>query len=296
LPALIFVAINYHNPVTIAGWATPVATDIAFALGVLSLLGRRVPVGLKLFLLALAIFDDVAAIIIIALFYSGDISWLWLFLSSLVVFFLYVLNRISVRSLTPYLSASLILWFCLLHAGVHPTIAGVILALMIPGDIHDHQRQPLLTLEKQLHPWVAFLIMPLFALANAGFSFTGLSWHMLGGELVLGIFLGLFVGKQIGVFSLSWLMIKCGYARLPDKSSWFALYGISLLCGIGFTMSLFLGTLSFPNHIVYLAEMRVGVMLASLVSGLVGVVVLFFALKKRQKSSRHTISGVPGRA
>jgi len=278
VPALIYYSINFHDPVTVSGWATPVATDIAFALGVLSLFGRRVPVGLKLFLLALAIFDDLGAIIIIALFYSSGLSWLWLLLSALVAFFLYFLNRMSVRSLTPYLSAGMVMWFCLLHSGVHPTIAGVLLALSIPGDTQGNERQPMLLLENKLHPWVAFLIMPLFALSNAGFSFQGLSWSMLGGHLFLGISLGLFIGKQIGVFLLSWLLVKCRFATLPDNSSWFALYGISLLCGIGFTMSLFLGTLSFPNDNVYLAEMRVGVLVGSVISGLVGAVVLFIAL------------------
>ncbi len=284
VPALIFLAINFHSHATLQAWATPVATDIAFALGVLSLFGRRIPVGLKLFLLALAIFDDVGAIIIIALFYSQKMSVIWLLLSALLAFFLYLLNRFSVRSLTPYLSLSLVLWVCLLNAGVHPTLTGIILALSIPGDVGDKDySQPMLELENNLHPWVAFLIMPVFALSNAGFSFAGITTTMLESHLVLGIFFGLFIGKQVGVFLFSWITIKMKLARLPDNSSWLQLYGIALICGIGFTMSLFLGTLSFPNDSIYLAEMRIGVFSGSLVSGLIGALVLLSA-KTRKKS------------
>lgn len=281
VPAFFYWYINNGDPVTIKGWATPVATDIAFALGVLSLFGRRVPVALKLFLLALAIFDDIGAILIIAFFYSKGLSYVWLFQSTVLVLMLYLFNYINIRSLTPYLLIGAWMWFCLLRSGVHPTIAGVVLALMIPdGSTRDDS--PLHRLERRLHPWAAYLIMPLFALANAGFSLHGLSLSALTDVIALGIILGLCVGKQLGVFGFSWMLIKSGIAKLPDKSSWLQLYGVSLLCGIGFTMSLFLGTLSFQNENIYLAEVRLGVILGSILSGLMGSIVLMIAFARKR--------------
>ena len=280
VPVLIYYWINVSDPEMLKGWSTPVATDIAFALGVLSLFGKRVPIALKLFLLALAIFDDVGAILIICLFYSAGISPLYLFYAAGLMVILLLLNRAYVRSLVPYLLIGMLLWSCLLHAGIHPTIAGVLLALTIPAD-KNHARSPLHYLESKLHVWVAFLIMPLFALANAGFSLHGLTFNDLTKNLVLGITLGLFIGKQIGVFLFSWILIKLKFARLPENSSWPELYGVAILCGIGFTMSLFLGTLSFPNEPASLTQVRLGVIMGSLLSGLMGAMVLFLALKKR---------------
>ena len=283
LPALIYIGFNYHSPETIQGWATPVATDIAFALAVLTLFGRRVPGSLKLFLLALAIFDDLGAIVIIALFYSRGLSYLWLSISLALMLALYLLNVLSVRSLWPYLALGVFFLVALLRCGVHPTIGGVLLALAIPDKAADG-RSPLRTLENALHPWVAFLIMPLFALANAGFSLDGMTWQVITDQVVMGIALGLFLGKQIGVFGFTWLLVHLRFARLPFQSSWMMLYGVALLCGIGFTMSLFLGTLSFQNgSAIHLAEVRLGVILGSVLSGLTGALVLGMAFARKQE-------------
>lgn len=284
IPALCYILVNLGSPDTLKGWATPVATDIAFALGVLSLFGRRVPPALKLFLLALAIFDDVGAIVIIAFFYSAKLSYIALLESALFTFALFLLNRLQLRALLPYIIFGIGLWFSLLHAGIHPTIAGVILALTLPGD-HHRETSPLYHLERVLHPWVAYCIMPLFALANAGFSLADLSLNDMTDVVVLGIVLGLFVGKQIGVLGFSYALIRAGLAKLPDKCSWLMMYGVALLCGIGFTMSLFLGTLSFQNKANYLAEVRMGVLIGSLLSGLVGSLVLYIAFSQQKKKS-----------
>lgn len=281
VPALIYLALNYSHPETVIGWATPVATDIAFALGVLSLFGRRVPIALKLFLLALAIFDDLGAILIIAFFYSSDLSALLLLLSVVLGLILGLFNVLSIRSLIPYLLVGVGLWFCLLHSGVNPTIAGVVLALTIPG-AQGGRYSPLIYLEAKLHPWVAYLIMPLFALANAGFAMPEATDSLWFDSVVLGIALGLFIGKQMGVFSFSWLVIRLGWAKLPEKSSWLMLYGVALLCGIGFTMSLFLGTLAFENENIYLAEVRLGVIIGSILSSLAGAVILSVAFARKR--------------
>lgn len=281
VPALIYIAINYHQPETLIGWATPVATDIAFALGMLSLFGRRVPYALKLFLLALAIFDDLGAILIIALFYSSDLSTILLLPSIVLALILCLLNVLSVRTLVPYLLIGIGLWFCLLHSGVNPTIAGVITAFTIPGNARDHY-SPLDHLETKLHPWVAYLIMPLFALANAGFSLETVNATILLDSVVVGIALGLFVGKQLGVFSFCWLAVRLGGASLPERTSWSMLYGVALLCGIGFTMSLFLGTLAFEGENIYLAEVRLGVIIGSILSGLLGAMVLSMAFARKR--------------
>lgn len=284
IPALLYLSINYHDPITIKAWATPVATDIAFALGVLSLFGKRVPAPLKLFLLALAIFDDLGAILIIAFFYSKGFAWLWLMQATLLMLVLYGFNKFSVRTISPYLIIGLLLWFTLLRAGVHPTIAGVLLALSIPDGKEGHG-SPLLRLEAYLHPLVAFAVIPLFALANAGFSFEGLTFSTLTNKVVLGIMLGLFIGKQLGVFGFSWLLIRAKMAVLPPKSSWGQLYGVALLCGIGFTMSLFLGTLSFESEAKYLAEVRLGVITGSILSGVCGALVMFFSLVNKERAT-----------
>lgn len=280
MPALIYYFINADNANTLVAWATPVATDIAFALGVLSLFGQRIPPGLKLFLLALAIFDDLGAIIIITFFYAAKLSYLYLIFSAALVLLLYMLNVYKVRKLMPYLLVGPFLWFCLLKAGIHPTIGGVLLALFIPATAY-YGSSAALRLEKALHPWVAFGVMPLFALVNAGFSWQELSLNTLTSVLVLGIALGLFVGKQVGVFGFAWLLVRAGLAKLPKKTTWLEVYGVALLCGIGFTMSLFLGTLSFHNNSAYLSEVRVGVIIGSVLSGLVGAFVLHIAYARK---------------
>ncbi len=279
VPAMLYYLVNYTNPETLRGWAAPVATDIAFALGVLSLFSRRIPIGLKIFLLALAIFDDLGAILILAIFYSAQLVYLFLFQAIVLSAILILLNRLMVKAITPYLLIGIWLWYALLNSGIHPTIAGVIVAFAIPG---NYQHSPLERLENTLHPWVAYGIMPLFALVNAGVSLQGIAISTLVEPVVLGIAGGLFVGKQIGVFCFAWLMIRLGYAKLPEKATWPELYGIALLCGIGFTMSLFLGTLAFENENVYLAEVKLGVIIGSILSGVMGAVVLLIACAKKR--------------
>lgn len=275
VPALVYILINHASPQTLKGWAIPVATDIAFALAVLSFFQQKIPATLKLFLLALAIFDDMGAMIIIAFFYTNHLSSLWLGSAFTLVLVLCLFNGLGVQSLLPYMLAGLLLWFCLLHSGVHPTLAGVVLALTIP---HSHTTGKM---ETMLHPWVAYLIMPLFALTNAGFSLTGLSMTALTNVVVLGIVMGLFIGKQLGVLGFSWLCIRSGLAKLPAGTTWLQLYGVTLLCGIGFTMSLFLGTLSFENESHYLADVRLGVMTGSILSGLVGAIIFFITISEK---------------
>lgn len=289
VPACLYLLMNHDNGIAFQGWSTPVATDIAFALGVLSLFGRKVPTALKLFLLALAIFDDIGAILIIAIFYSHGISYFFLALSFILVLVLYLLNVLFVRSMLLYLSLGACLWATLLYSGIHPTISGVLLAFAIPAD-GVKVVSPAQKLEKTLHPYVAYFIMPLFALANAGFNLSELSLQILQEKVVLGIVIGLFIGKQIGVFGFSWLLIMLKRAKLPKNTSWLAFYGVTLLCGIGFTMSLFLGTLSFQSvGPIYLSEVRIGVLIGSIFSGLAGALVLTRAFS-RQKQIKGGIS------
>lgn len=275
VPALVYLAFNLNNPDTVAGWAIPSATDIAFALGVLSLLGKRVPLSLKIFLSALAILDDLGAVLIIALFYSSGLSLGMLLASAAAVAVLVILNRLGVRRLLPYLAVGGLLWFCMLHSGIHATLAGVILALSIPlGDSEDEARSPLLYLEGKLHPWVAFAIVPIFGFANAGVSLAGISADNLLDPIPLGVALGLLVGKQVGVFSAAALAIRSGLAPLPANATWLQLYGVAILCGIGFTMSLFIGTLAFAGSEHLISEVKVGVLVGSLCSALLGAAVL----------------------
>lgn len=283
-PALLYLSLNYHDPIAIHGWSIPVATDIAFALGVLSFFGNRIPISLKIFLLALAIFDDMGAILIIVIFYSQKLNYLALFSAFLITFSLYLLNLLRVRSLIYYLSLGILLWICLFYSGVHPTLAGVIVGLLVPGSKNEG-RAPFKRLETYLHPWVAYGIMPIFAFVNAGFSFHDITLASFSSTIVLGIVAGLFIGKQIGIFSICWFFIHKKLAKLPEAITLFELYGITILCGIGFTMSLFLGTLSLPdgNHLV---EVRLGVMLASLLSGLTGAIVLSIALVYKNHRNR----------
>ncbi|EFW80206.1 Na+/H+ antiporter NhaA [Pseudomonas savastanoi pv. glycinea] len=278
IPALIYLAANWGNSETMAGWAIPAATDIAFALGVLLLLGKRVPISLKIFLSALAILDDLGAVVIIALFYTTGLSVSMLLASLVLIVFLVVLNQRRVRKLYPYLAAGALLWFFMLQSGIHATLAGVVLALCIPlGDSDNESKSPLLHLEAKLHPWVAFAVVPIFGFANAGVSLSGISPDNLLDPVPLGVTLGLLIGKQIGVFGLAALAIRTGWAKLPEECGWSQLYGVALLCGIGFTMSLFIGTLAFPDSPHLVNEVKVGVLMGSVLSAILGVAVLLRA-------------------
>ncbi|SDG74312.1 Na+/H+ antiporter NhaA [Pseudomonas abietaniphila] len=275
IPALIYVAINRGNAETLSGWAIPAATDIAFALGVLSLLGKRVPTSLKVFLAALAILDDLGAVTIIALFYSTGLNLPMLGASFATLAVLIIMNRMGVQRLLPYLLLGLLLWFFVLQSGVHATLAGVALALCIPlGTRQEEARSPLLFLEEKMHYWVAFAVVPVFGFANAGVSLSGITLANLVDPVPLGVALGLFVGKQIGVFVAAALAIRSGLATLPEGSNWMQMYGVALLCGIGFTMSLFIGNLAFPGAPHLIDEVKVGVLIGSILSAVVGVLLL----------------------
>lgn len=281
VPALIYAYFNYDNPITLKGWATPVATDIAFAVAILTLFGNKIPNKLKLFLLSLAIYDDLGAILIIAFFYSSGVSVPCLILSGLVIVAALLMNAFRIRFVWVYLLAGGVLWFLFLKAGIHPTIAGVVTAFIIP-EIPYKGVTPVHYLEEKLHPWVAYLIMPVFAIANAGLALGGMSISHLWDTVVLGIVLGLFVGKQVGVMGLIWLSMKTTrWAKMPYGTTWLDLYGMSLLCGIGFTMSLFLGTLSFQGYSHYLDEVRLGVILGSILSGVAGYYILALSIKRK---------------
>ena len=277
VPALIYVALNAGDPVALNGWAIPAATDIAFALGVLALLGNRVPPALKVFLLALAILDDLGAIIIIALFYTADLSLASLAIGGIGAAILVGMNLAGVTRIAPYLLIGLIMWVCVLKSGVHATLAGVVIALTIPLSARDAQgRSPLRHLEGALHPWVVFCIMPVFAFANAGVALTGLSLADVFAPVPLGIALGLFLGKQVGVLGFAWLGTRLGLCRMPDGVGWSQAYGVALLAGIGFTMSLFIGTLAFPDP-EYATAVRLGVLYGSTLSAVLGYLVLRLA-------------------
>lgn len=272
IPALIYAAFNSSHPELLKGWAVPAATDIAFSLGVLSLLGKKIPLSLKIFLTSLAIFDDVGAIIIIACFYAASLSWLMLALAAAITLALTCLNRMRVRYLTPYMLLGLLLWLCILHSGLHPTIAGVILALTIPLHIRANI-SPLNRLEHTLRPWVSYGIIPLFGFMNAGLSFTHMQIADLEHPVTLGIMLGLFIGKQAGILLFCSLFIFLKLAYLPAGSSFRQFYGICLLAGIGFTMSLFIGQLAFQDDTL-MNHVKLGVLAGSLLSALVGYGVL----------------------
>ena len=281
VPALIYWAFNRDNPAAIGGWAIPMATDIAFALGVLALLGKRVPVSLKLFLMTLAIIDDLGAIIVIALFYSTDLATLSLVLAAICISALILLNRLGVSQLSPYLVIGSILWICVLKSGVHATLAGVVLALCIPLRPSNQQPSPLAALEHVLHPWVAFAILPIFAFANAGVPMDGLSLQSFLHPVPLGIAAGLLAGKTIGVFGFTWLTIKTGLAKLPEGANWGQVLGVSVLCGIGFTMSLFVGSLAFIPEISEYAGMdRVGILTGSFLAALLGYAIFYLSSRK----------------
>jgi NhaA family Na+:H+ antiporter len=281
VPALFYVVINYGNAETINGWAIPSATDIAFSLGILSLLGSRVPISLKVFLTALAIIDDLGAILIIAFFYSGDLSIPYLSLILISYILLLVLNKFSVKIFTPYLLIGLCMWFFTYKSGIHATIAGVILASTIPHRLKDHDFSLLVKLEHGISPYVAFIIMPIFAFANAGVNLEGLSLASLLNPVPLGILMGLFFGKQIGVLLFSYVSVKFKFADMPNNSNWLSIYGVSILTGIGFTMSLFVGNLAFVENTQYIDGVKIGVLSGSLLSTVFGYLLLLISAKNK---------------
>ena len=280
VPALFYVFINWGNAETMNGWAIPSATDIAFSLGILSLLGSRVPISLKVFLTALAIIDDLGAILIIAFFYSGDLSIPYLSLILLSYILLLILNKFSVKIFIPYLIIGLFMWFFTYKSGIHATIAGVLLATTIPHRIKDRDFSLLVKIEHAISPYVAFIIMPLFAFANAGVNLEGLSLSSLLAPVPLGILSGLFFGKQIGVLLFSYVSIKFKFAEAPNNSNWLSLYGVSILTGIGFTMSLFVGNLAFADNTQYIDGVKIGVLTGSLLSTVFGYLLLLMSAKK----------------
>ena len=280
VPALIYVYVNFGDSETLNGWAIPSATDIAFSLGVLSLLGKRVPLSLKVFLTALAIIDDLGAILIIAIFYSGDLSVKYLSLMLLAFIALLVINKFNIRKFLPYLIVGIFLWHFTHESGIHATIAGVLLAVTIPHRKKEKDFSLLIKIEHAISPYVAFGIMPLFAFANAGVSLEGLSLASLLNKVPLGILLGLFVGKQLGVFVFSYVSIKMKIAQMPNNSNWFNFYGVGVLTGIGFTMSLFVGNLAFVENMQYMDGVKIGVLTGSLLSTLFGYFLILLTPNK----------------
>ncbi len=280
VPALFYVVINFDNTETLNGWAIPSATDIAFSLGILSLLGSRVPISLKIFLTALAIIDDLGAILIIAFFYSGDLSISYLSLILISYIFLLTLNKFGVKKFIPYLVIGIFMWYFTYKSGIHATIAGVLLASTIPHRKKDKDFSLLIKIEHFISPYVAFMIMPLFAFANAGVLLDGLSISSLMLPVPLGILTGLFFGKQLGVMIFCYLSVKLKVAQLPDNSTWLSLYGVSILTGIGFTMSLFVGNLAFAENTEYIDGVKIGVLAGSLLSTIFGYFLLLLTSKR----------------
>lgn len=279
VPAIIYALFNRHNPELLQGWAIPAATDIAFALGILSLLGNRVPNSLKVFLVSIAIFDDIGAILIIALFYSSGLSWTSLAVAGACLPILFLLNRRNVTSIPPYLLIGLAMWVAVLKSGVHATLAGVLLAFFIPMiNKKDPEQSPLEELEHELHNTVSFGVLPIFAFANAGISLQGAGFAELFHSVPLGIAAGLFLGKQLGIMLMCWVILKLGLSKMPAGMNYQQIYGASLLCGVGFTMSLFIGGLAFAGNI-YPFDERLGIIMGSILSGVIGYLVLKFSLK-----------------
>lgn len=295
VPALIYVAINTGDPVALRGWAIPAATDIAFAVGVLALLGSRVPTSLKIFLLALAIIDDLGAIIIIALFYTDNLSVVSLILALIGIAILVALNRAGVTRLAPYALTGIAIWVCVLKSGVHATLAGVVVALAIPLSSKAEGELSLLEqLEENLHPWVAFAVLPLFAFANAGVSLQGLSPADLWEPIPLGIAAGLFIGKAVGIFGATWMAVMGGVAGKPEGATWMQILGVSMLAGIGFTMSLFIGMLAFPDP-ENATAVRLGVLAGSLISAVAGYLVLAASSPKQRVADVTALPPQPSR-
>ena len=281
-PAAIYFFLNHDNPAAINGWAIPTATDIAFAIGILVLLGSRVPVALKVLLTTIAIFDDLLAIAIIAIFYSHGLSYISFLFVAIFTAILYTMNYCKVKTLSPYVLIGILLWVSVVKSGVHATLTGVVLAGAIPLKINvPKEQQPLHRLENALYPWVVFFILPIFAFANAGIRLEGFTMAEIWHPVPFGITLGLFIGKQLGVFSISWLGIKLQIAELPKGVTWRHLYGMSILCGIGFTMSLFISSLAFePTVSEYGMVSRLGILCGSTLSAVIGFVFLRFSLKE----------------
>jgi NhaA family Na+:H+ antiporter len=265
IPAIIYIGFNISDKNLLRGWAIPAATDIAFALGALSLLGRRIPLSIKIFLTALAIFDDFGAIIIIAIFYTQTLHWIYIGLTGLILIALYFLNYCEIKKLIFYIILGILLWFSVLQSGIHPTIAGVLFAFALPKEK--------LTLENKLHPWMAYLILPLFAFSNMGIPLHNFNFHLLLSPLSLGIILGLFLGKQLGIFLSVWLSVRFNISHLPSHGNFKQMYGVALLCGIGFTMSLFIGSLAFQD-VSLINTVRAGVLVGSVISGVFGYLFL----------------------
>ncbi len=277
VPAVVYLIFNLHNPQAVNGWAIPTATDIAFALGILSLLGKRVPISLKVFLMALAIIDDLGAIIIIAIFYTANLSMVSIGIAAIALLVLILFNIFGVSRKSVYFLVGLVLWISVLKSGVHATLAGVALAFTIPLNARDKQGNlfsPLKDLEHKLHFWVAFVILPLFAFVNAGVNITKISFGQMFGPVPLGIMLGLFLGKQIGVFGFSWIAIKLKWAQLPQDSKWLNFYGVAVLTGIGFTMSLFIDTLAFEQDNLFQYTDKLAILLGSFLAGVTGYLLL----------------------
>ena len=281
VPALIYVIINFETGHTLKGWAIPSATDIAFSIGVLSLLGSRVPISLKVFLVALAIIDDLGAIIIIAFFYSSELQYIYLLLMLISFIGLLLLNKFNVQKFTPFLLIGLLLWYFTHESGIHSTISGVLLATTIPHRNKEKDYSLLLKLEHLLSPYVAFGIMPLFALANAGVVLKGMSFNSLLSPVPLGILCGLFFGKQIGVFLFSFISVKLKLAEMPSDSNWLKFYGVGILTGIGFTMSLFVGNLAFADQLSNMDGVKIGVLSGSFLSAIIGYFMLLMVTKKK---------------
>ncbi|WP_061008125.1 Na+/H+ antiporter NhaA [Vibrio sp. CUB2] len=281
-PALVYVAFNAGDPEAISGWAIPAATDIAFALGIMALLGKRVPISLKVFLLALAIIDDLGVVVIIALFYTGDLSTMALVVGFIMTGVLFMLNAKNVTKLTPYMIVGAILWFAVLKSGVHATLAGVVIGFAIPLKGKKGEHSPLKHMEHALHPYVAFGILPLFAFANAGISLEGVSMSGLTSMLPLGIALGLLVGKPLGIFTFSWAAVKMGIAKLPEGVNFMHIFAVSVLCGIGFTMSIFISSLAFGNvSPEFDTYARLGILMGSTTAAVLGYALLHFSLPKK---------------
>jgi len=284
-PALVFVLFNAGDAQALRGWAVPAATDIAFALGILMLLGSRVPLALKVFLSALAIIDDLGAIVIIAIFYTAEMSWISLAFAAVAIAALAALNIAGVRRIAPYILVGIFLWVCVLKSGVHATLAGVLLAFFIPlKPAAGSDKSPLRDLEHKLHPWVAFLVLPLFGFANAGVHLADFGTEQMVASIPLGVALGLFLGKQVGVFGMTWLAFRLGLARKPEGTTMAMFYGVALLTGVGFTMSLFIGGLAFDDAET-ITMVKLGVLAGSLVSGLAGYGVLRWALGRAPASA-----------
>lgn len=285
VPAMIYLSINAGDPLAIKGWAIPTATDIPFALGVVALLGPRVPTSLKAFLMALAIIDDIGAVIIIAVFYAGDLAWANLVIAAVALAILFVLNRLHIRRLAAYFLVGTILWVGVLKSGVHATLAGVLIALTIPfslnGGRDGHSVSPAKELEQALHGWVAYLVLPLFAFMNAGVDLSRVPLTTLAEPVPLGIVLGLVLGKQLGVFGFSWAAIRAGWARLPAESDWVTFYGVAVLTGIRFTMSLFINTLAFEEDTLFHRADKLAILVGSLLSGLWGYGVIRLCRAKK---------------